>query len=60
MTESRQRLAAIFNEWARRYAEDPEAFDDLLDADGNPVQDYGDRCALYFAELENDLFPSVK
>ncbi len=50
-------LAAIFNEWAARYARDPEAFADaILDADGKPVVDYGKRCAIYFIEIANDLY----
>lgn len=60
MSEEQQRLAVIFNEWARRYAENPDEFDEVLDADGKPVTDYGDRCAIYLTELENELFPSAK
>lgn len=48
--------ADIFNEWARRYAADPCEFDvEILDADGNPVTDYGQRAAIYFRQLEKEL-----
>ena len=50
-----QRLAAIFNEWARRYAEDPDSFGEILDADGQPVTDYGERCAVYFEQIAAEL-----
>lgn len=29
------RMAAIFNEWARRYSESPDSFGDVLGPDGN-------------------------
>jgi hypothetical protein len=51
MNTTQQRMAAIFNEWARRYAESPDEFGAILDADGKPVEDYGQRCAIYFAEI---------
>lgn len=48
--------ADIFNEWARRYASDPSVFDaEILDADGNPMSDYGQRCAIYFQKIGSDL-----
>lgn len=55
MIQDRQRLAMIFNEWAKRYSEEPEKFDAILDADGKPVRDYGERCAAYFETLANEL-----
>jgi len=55
MTNNQKRMAAIFNEWARRYAENPDAFSEILDEDGNPVSDYGERCARYFEELEGEM-----
>jgi hypothetical protein len=48
-------LAKIFNEWARRYADDPKSFSEILDGDGNPIDDYGDRCAEYFCKLEAEM-----
>ena len=49
------RMSAIFNEWAKRYAENPDEFDDILDDNGVPVDDYGDRCAIYFADLAREM-----
>lgn len=54
------RNAAIFNEWARRYAANPDLFGDILDADGKPVVDYGKRCAVYFDRIADDLDNGVK
>ena len=50
-----ERMAIIFNEWAKRYAENPDEFDDILDEDGNPSSDYGESCAIYFHQLANEL-----
>lgn len=50
-----QRLVRIFNEWARRYADDPDSFGPILDADGRPVTDYGEQCAVYFERIGNEL-----
>lgn len=49
------RMTAIFNEWAKRYADDPASFDEILDKDGRPVEDYGERCALYFIQLATEM-----
>lgn len=43
-----------FTEWAKRYSENPEEFDSILDEDGKPIDTYGERCAAYFAVLLND------
>nr|WP_158651694.1 hypothetical protein [Marinobacterium profundum] len=51
-----EQMAAVFNAWAERFADDPAAFDDILDEDGIPVEDYGDRCAAYFNQLACELF----
>lgn len=55
MNTTQQRMTAIFNEWARRYAENPDDFGAILDADGKPVEDYGQRCALYFEAVADDM-----
>lgn len=52
---TRERMAIIFNEWARRYSEDPDSFDDVLDADGKPIEGYGEKCAEYFHQLAVEL-----
>lgn len=48
-------MAEVFNEWARRYAEDPESFSEILDGSGKPVTDYGEVCAIYFERLDREL-----
>jgi len=62
MNVTQQRMAAIFNEWAKRYAENPSEFSEVLDENGNPVKGYGENCAIYFEKLakeldEKDLLP---
>lgn len=55
MNTIQQRIAAIFNEWARRYAQNPSEFGAILDADGKPVEDYGQQCSIYFEEIARDM-----
>lgn len=50
-----RRMAATFDEWARRYAENPSNFDSVLDDKGNIVPSYGMRCAIYFDALAREL-----
>lgn len=52
---TQQRMTMIFNEWARRYAEDPEGFSSILDGDGQPIEDYGEACALYFTQIADEM-----
>ena len=60
MNTTQQQTAAVFTEWARRYAENSDEFGAILDADGKPVEDYGQRCAIYFGEIAKDMnFPVV-
>ena len=49
------RMARVFNEWARRYADNPAEFGELLDGKGRPFSDYGDACAAYFARLADEM-----
>lgn len=49
------RMAAIFNEWARRYADNPAEFGGVLDEEGRPFKDYGESCAAYFERLDAEL-----
>jgi hypothetical protein len=49
------KLAAIFNLWNKKYANDPDSFSDCLDKNGSPIEDYGENCAVYFQELSNEL-----
>lgn len=55
MNITTQRLATLFNEWARRYAENPSEFSEVIDENGNPVKDYGESCALYLQKLQKEL-----
>lgn len=55
MNTTQQGMTAIFNEWARRYAENPDEFGAILDADGKPVEDYGQQCALYFEKIADEM-----
>ena len=41
--------------WAERYAEDPESFEEILDDDGNVVDDYGLACAKYLKSILDEL-----
>jgi len=47
-------IAAIFNEWAERYAKDPASFSEDFITDGKPDMDYGERCANYFVRLAGE------
>lgn len=51
-----KRLIRIFDEWLNRYATNPEEFNtELLDEEGKPIEGYGERCAVYFEKLNNEL-----
>lgn len=54
-TTTETRMAMIFNEWAARYAADPESFGPILDESGNPVEDYGVNCSFYFNQIADDM-----
>ena len=47
----RERMVAIFNEWARQYEEDPESFDTPSTEGG----DYGETCADFFDKIAEEL-----
>ncbi len=53
-------LAQVFDLWAKRYAEDPAAFDEVLDAEGKAVEGYGERCAVHFSSLVDELLDGEK
>lgn len=55
MNTTQQRMTAIFNEWARLYAQNPDDFGEILDADGSPVEDYGHKCAICFCQIAYDM-----
>ena len=48
-------MMMIFNEWAARYAENPEEFSEILGEDGKPVADYGESCMRYFIKVANEM-----
>lgn len=50
-----KRMAVVFDEWLRRYADDPTTFGEVLGEDGRPVEGYGDRCAVFFDRLTAEL-----
>lgn len=50
-----EQAADVFNEWARRYAADPESFGPVLDVNGQVVEDYGRSCSVYFKRIADDL-----
>lgn len=51
----REQMAAVFNEWSDRYAQNPGDFKEILDSEGRPFADYGESCAAYFARLCKEL-----
>lgn len=55
MTLTEERMAVIFDEWNKRYAESPESFGENLDDDGNPITGYGANCARYFTKLNEEI-----
>lgn len=52
---TQKRMAALFNEWAERYATDPSSFTSVLDAEGKAVEDYGESCARFFTQLAKEM-----
>lgn len=55
MTTTQTRMMMIFNEWARRYAENPDSFKEILDEDGRPFDDYGESAMRTFNKVENEM-----
>lgn len=50
-----KRVAMIFDEWQKRYTENPSKFEKILDEKGEPVTGYGECCAIYFKKLASEL-----
>lgn len=48
-------MTMIFNEWADRYAKNPDEFGKILGEDGKPVADYGESCMRYFIKVANEM-----
>ena len=51
ITVSQSVLARAFREWERRYRENPAQFLADFEKAALTLDDYGDRCAAYFAKL---------
>ena len=48
-------MTMIFNEWADRYAKNPDEFGGILGEDGKPVADYGESCMRYFCKIADEM-----
>jgi hypothetical protein len=55
MTTTETRMTMIFNEWARRYAENPDDWSEILDDDGNPFDDYGESAMRTFTKIAKEM-----
>ena len=53
-------IAQIFNIWAKEYADNPEKFSAILDANGQPIQTYGDDCADTFERIRLEITLGIK
>ena len=53
---SANHTAAVFNLWNLRYSEDPDSFDDSLDENGKPIEDYGEWGAFHFQKLSDEIW----
>lgn len=50
-----RRMAIVFNEWVKRYAESPSEWGQILKPDGTPFEDYGEQATAYFFKLAAEL-----
>lgn len=57
MNISQKNLTAAFNEWAKKWAENPAGFEDTLNKEGELNPNYGENCARYLTELAKKMFP---
>lgn len=53
-------LTQIFDEWAKRYSENPEDHIDILNKDGKPTKDIGRDQAECFLKISNELSKEPK
>ncbi len=51
-----ENLPCLFNEWAKRYSENPNSFGVILNESGQPISDYGEKCSKYIQILNKELF----
>jgi hypothetical protein len=55
MTTTETRMTMIFNEWARRYAEKPDDWSEILDEEGKPFNDYGESAMRTFCKIAKEM-----
>jgi hypothetical protein len=57
LVKRRERYAAVFNEWAKRASDErsKEDFSSALNENGRLKPEYGEDCAAYFMELEQEM-----
>lgn len=55
MTTQQQHMKIIFNLWNDTYKIDPDDFDNFTDEKGSVINDYGEKCTLYYEKLKRDL-----
>lgn len=49
--------ARVFEEWEKRYRENPEKFESDFNRYRRSTESYGVACAPYFLQLHKELFP---
>ena len=52
---TRAEMTAVFNEWARRYAQNPDEFAQILDADGKAEASYGEGATRVFVKIADEM-----
>ncbi len=55
MTVTETRMTMTFNEWARRYADNPGEFGEIIGPDGKAVADYGERAMRTFNRIADEM-----
>lgn len=53
----RAHMVAVFNEWARQYAENPSVWLSVLDENGKPYDDYGEKCTAMYCKISDEIAP---
>jgi hypothetical protein len=56
MTLTHSQIVAIFTEWARRFVDEPNEFDQIVDGDHHFLDVYGEKAAREFELIAFDLF----
>jgi hypothetical protein len=55
MQITKHNMALVFDEWAKRYSENPDSFTGVLDENGSPIEGYGNMCAAFFTQLNEEM-----